>query len=219
MAPVTPRVALAKLRARRGFSILELLVSLGILLALFAIALPIVAWTARLAPIESAREQVNAIVQQSAAHARSTGRPIELHLVEYNAKQILRARWFDPTAEDDALLTIGQSWARWNLPSDVRAFDDIAYDEFRDSIGPFSSAPPEDAPRVSVPPIRFAIALPDGTMVVGDALTLRMTDPRTNKAWHGRVDAWSAAVAWTQLDETVAPVVETPQKQAPKAAP
>jgi prepilin-type N-terminal cleavage/methylation domain-containing protein len=194
----------------RGLTLIELMIALGLVLALSAIVLPISSWLLRIGVLEGARDGVEAILLQSRARARLEGRAIEVRFVDGR----LEARWFDPTAwlqDDDDFSSdrsievfdfeegedsrmILEGWARRRLPPevDLRLLD--AYLLERDS---YQVGMPEETVLSPIgaldpagpPPIRIAVFLPDGGALQGESLVLSMEDAPPLQL---EVDPWTA---------------------------
>ncbi len=178
----------------RGLTLIEILVALGLLLALSALVLPVTSWAFRLGALESARDGVEAIILRSRAEARLDGRAIELGFVDGR----FEARWFDPSTasldediESDWLAAVEVDatdleedfrilapWARRPLVPGI-AF--VPLEEFlleRSSFEPFGvdeDEPPAFENDLDMPTgfLRIAVFLPDGGALIGDGFVLR----------------------------------------------
>ena len=195
---------------RRGLTLIEILVALGLLLALSALVLPISSWAFRLGSLESARDGVEAIILRSRAEARLEGRAIELGFVDGR----FEARWFDPSAvapdedfesewladvEFDAAdpeedFRISASWSRRALAPGITFLFLDAYLLERDAFEPFDLAddePPsfESDPYQPTGFMRIAVFLPDGGALVGRPFVLREEGSPPMRV---EIDPWSA---------------------------
>ena len=113
----------------RGLTLIEILIAVGIVVALSAIVLPIASWSFRLRPLEGARDGIESVVLQARAHARIEGRAIEVRLLDGR----LEARWFDATSEptgDDP----------YGFGGDTPEEGTGEFDEFDDSMIPMTWA-------------------------------------------------------------------------------
>ena len=101
MAPVDP----IQRAHSRGLTLFEVLIALGIVLALSAVVLPVGVWALRLGSLESARDGVEAVMLQARASARLEGRPIQVHV----RGSRIEARWFDATILDSESIAPGDT--------------------------------------------------------------------------------------------------------------
>jgi len=183
----------------RGLTLIEILIAVGIVIALSAIVLPIASWSFRLRPLDSARDGVESVILQARAHARIEGRPVEVRLLGRR----LEARWFDAgtasssgsddgrmIAGDDAFDSdlessfdqrIGMSWARRLLPEGIecRTLEEHrALLEDRDLLGlegielPVDESPDFDPDALAPDPLPLAVLLADGGALALDPVVL-----------------------------------------------
>jgi prepilin-type N-terminal cleavage/methylation domain-containing protein len=169
-------------RVSRGLTLIEILVALGIVVALASLVFPTLSWMSRFRSLEIAREDVEALYLRARAHAAVNGRPIEIHL----SGSDLEADWFDARAmfsEDGEPSEGGPSFpmATW---SRVRLHDDITYltgsatsfDE-GDANSSFPAFESEksvfDETETRTTPVLLAILLPDGTAISRERLVLK----------------------------------------------
>lgn len=183
----------------RGLTLIEILIAVGIVVALSAIVLPIASWSFRLRPLEGARDGIESVVLQARAHARIEGRPVEVRLLDGR----LEARWFDVTsastgddpdgfdqsapeegggefdAVDDSMIPM--TWARRALPEGIEFLpldEHMERLESRDAFGFESIDDGIEAsggfdPSVLDPiPLRLAVLLPDGGALVLEPVVL-----------------------------------------------
>ena len=179
----------------RGLTLFEVLIALGIILALSAIVLPIASWSLRLGSLESARDGVEAVLLQSRASARLEGRAIEVLARDGR----IEARWFDPanglpetnaievddftslaatleeSVDSDELL-IGDPWARRRLPVDITLLD---LDDYLSSLedsdvfgSPVGDLMPDEFVSTGDAYLRLGVFLPNGGALVGQTLVL-----------------------------------------------
>ena len=180
----------------RGLTLIEILIAVGIVIALSAIALPIASWSFRLRPLDSARDGVESVVLQARALARIEGRPVEVRLTGRR----LEARWFDarsasfdgtddaraadiaaptePEAEPLDDRRIGMSWARRLLPEEIegRTLEEhLLLIEDQDPFGldiPFEESTGFDPEALEPDPLRIGVLLADGGALALDPVVL-----------------------------------------------
>lgn len=183
----------------RGLTLIEILIAVGIVVALSAIVLPIASWSFRLRPLEGARDGIESVVLQARAHARLEGRAIEVRLLDGR----LESRWFDVASEpvnddpigsgadivddeadrfdefDDSMIPM--TWARRALPEEIEFLpleEHMDRLESRDAFG-FESiddgiegSDAFDASFLEPTPLRLAVLLPDGGALVLEPVVL-----------------------------------------------
>ena len=182
---------------QRGLTLIEVLIALGILLALTAVVLPTAAWALRMRALESARDGVEATLLQARAHARLNGRSVEVSVIGDR----LEAKWFDPssggvesegntelTLEDD--LRIPVSWASRRMPAEIQV---MSLREYQENLDPLeeSSANSYQPPGIAVDtvlPMRLAVLLSDGGALSGTPVVLVGED---GEALLVKVDPWT----------------------------
>jgi len=177
-------------RMRRGVSLVELLVGIGVVLAIAAIVIP---WTAGWLggrELDNAEDGLAMQMVMARAAAREEGRPVEVVAESDAAGSRIKARWM-PRGEDDASgagrdaaqgSPINASWASMKLPQGVRvalgiepAFETSAS---RDAFDDFPSAGDEDpfsggSGELGARGQTLAIFLPDGTVFFAPIFMLR----------------------------------------------
>ena len=174
----------------RGLTLIEVLIALGIVLALTAIVLPTASWAMRMRVLEGARDGIESMILQARAHARLNGRSIEVLVTSDR----FEARWFDPTGDslagegsgdfrDAREWRIPAPWARRRLPREIVV---QSWRTFREQIDPLEDH--EDAEDPSKP-IRLAILLPDGGALSGTTIVLLAEN---GDALRVEVDPWTA---------------------------
>ena len=188
----------------RALTLIEVLIALGIVLALSVVVLPLSSWAFSLRALESARDGMEAIILQSRAHARLSARAVEVRVVGNR----LEARFFDPAIdftdapeERDSISaiesfdetgiderTITDPWARRRLPMEVEAVSWEDYLLLREQADGLESAwmdPFQGQDDISM---RIAVLLPDGGALVGEPIILLGPD---GGALRINVDSWT----------------------------
>lgn len=193
----------------RGLTLIEVLVALGLVLALAALVLPLTTWMSRLGGLESTRDDIEAILLQARATARFDGRPVEVRL----EGDRLLARWFDPAAEIDTLTfefpegvepppleeatwaaepdVLPEPWARRRLAPGIEATDLETHRAALENENIDPSFPAEDplTPDEAAPSHRLAVMLPDGGALVAPPLVFSDGE---GAAFMLEVDPWTA---------------------------
>ncbi len=182
--------------AQRGFSLLEILIGLGIVIAVAAIAVPWTMGWLGTRELDNAEDGLTMQMMMARAAAREEGRPVEV-VAEYDGKASrVNARWM-LSGEDSAPTRTGRgranggtadeidaSWASMQLPRGVRIALGLESAEQSDAdLAPVSRvAPARDEPeaQADVPAGQqtLAIFLPDGTVFFAPVFMLR-TDAGT----------------------------------------
>jgi len=134
------------MRGRRGLTIIEMLVVLGVLVALVSLALPAFGGWLDSARIDSAVAQIGGAVQMGRQIARDSGKPAALIAADSAAGAFLTIE----TGKGEGGRIVGQ------LPKEFAVRDDV-----RASFESKSSEPK---------PARLALCLPDGTVDAGSAV-------------------------------------------------
>lgn len=204
----SPRTEAEQIRRDRGLTILELLVVIGIVLALGALALPFTLRELDQRREAEAFDRFGLLCRMARADARASGVPVLLRVDETGA--ILEARRLDPRSdgvatfvpadpdedlplfdgmeEDDSSL-VPAPWARLELPDGCRCEpppDPDAADPFSfpgDMSDEFVEAFDDDAPSDGQPSpwetaTRIVLFLPDGA-----AVSTRPFGVRTRAGW------------------------------------
>ena len=167
---------------RRGFTILELLVSIGILLLLAAIALPY-AWSALgRHELDAGEDHLTMQLVMARAAAREEGQAVEIvALSDGEGAETLQARFFATTpatseaADDedaghaDGEACIRASWARWTLPDGMTL--DIQFAAQTDDDDEDEDAKSKETASGTR---TVALFLPDGTALIAPTLVLAM---------------------------------------------
>ncbi len=172
---------------RRGFTILEIIVSISILLLLAGIALPYAwGWLGR-HELDAGEDQLTMQLIMARAAAREEGKPVELVARERaDGSATLEARFLDVSGDAegrdelaetdegaDGEACIEASWARWTLPSGMTLDIQLASsgDESEED---FAEDEADSSTVVGMGfPIRLvALFLPDGSALIAPTLIL-----------------------------------------------
>ena len=214
-------------RSRFGFTILELLVVLGILVALFGVALPFMVDGLSRRQGDAVREQVAVMIRRAVSMARVEGVAIEVVCGPDGDR--IDARLFEPVAggfsdigevsmfdetddfDDEAGRRIGATWARIRFDSDVRCLPiaEIGNEETdsMDDVGGSFEATPVDLPSDVGwgTETRLAVALPDGTVVQLKPFSIQVG----GKTSICRIDALAGRADWIRPSATAGPSTRT----------
>ena len=171
---------------RRGLTLLETLIAIGLVLALAALSFPALIGLLDQRRFDGAGDQLGELLRLARAHAQATGEPVEV-LYEPEPR-VVRARVFrlddaasgtDPADDELPLFdaedaptpetVIPDGWAHRVLPDGVHlarrppAADDVetGWSELDDRAPDPVRLPSED------PPFRLAVFLPDGSALLG----------------------------------------------------
>ena len=215
-------------RARRALTLIELLIVLGVLLAMAALALPAMHEALERRRFEGAVDDVVGSLRLARSHARIEAATVEVLLVEADTGgQWLVARRVDLTElsavegdDGDAIEPIAESWARRRIDAEL-AIDATAAgaSDDADQAGSIDRAGAgDDEPRtrdaLSEPepaddgargrPRRVALFAADGSAPVASTIDLRGADGRVATV---RVNPWTGLASLVgapqrQLDET-----------------
>jgi len=154
---------------RRGFTLIELLVAVALLLAISAVAVPVLVTSLDDGGYDATVELTKAALLRARAHAQATGRPVE---VVYRADPPrVETRAFDPATgglEDEELgEMVAEDWAYRLLASGAR-LTRVAPPEQADALASplFDSEPPEEEDDAL--PLRLAVYLPDGSAMLAE---------------------------------------------------
>ena len=184
-------------RVSRGLTLIEILIALGLVVALAALVLPTLSWMSRFRPLDSACQDVEALCLRARAHAAVNGRPIQIRVRGSN----LEADWleiealsFDAADSIEAVDELNDSdvssetsdplptWSRLRLQDGVRclarsSFVSETVDESSAMSDVMSDSSPlgESIDRTTL----LVIFLPDGTAISRDDLVLVDDSGRT----------------------------------------
>lgn len=170
-------------RTRRGVSLIELLVGIGIVLAVAAVVIP---WTAGWLggrELDHAEDGLAMQMVMARAAAREEGRPVEVVAERDGSGSRVKARWMSH-GEDDAARgevvrngSIDASWASMQLPQGVRVALGIesAFETSPslDAAVPFAGESLDEAEEIGARGQTLAIFLPDGTVFFAPIFMLR----------------------------------------------
>ena len=157
---------------RRGITLLELLLAIGLMLALAGLVLPAVFSGLNERAFASSAEVVQSQLLLARAHAQMTGRPVE---VTYDDRPpSVGARLFELTLEPDESPEITANWAHRALVDGIRITDQPPEGE---------SETPDDQQA-----IRLAVYLPDGSALMGRAVWVHDEHGRRGRLW---VNPWT----------------------------
>lgn len=166
-------------RVRRGLSLVELLVAIGVVLAIAAIVIP---WTAGWLggrELDNAEDNLAVQMMMARAAAREEGRPVEVVAEFDGVSSRVNARWMapgedseaafersGPRDERDGVSSIDASWASVKLPHGVCVALGLADQGARASRDDASASGASNGGTI-------AIFLPDGTVFFAPVFMLR----------------------------------------------
>ena len=217
-------------RVSRGLTLIEILVALGIVVALAALVLPTLSWMSRFRPLDTASEDVQALYLRARAHAAVNGRPVQITLSRFD----LEADWFevetlsfddsddsdvpsDVDADESKTAFPLATWSRLGLLDDVRyqprsRFLSESSEEASSWSGSDVRDPAFDDPADSA--VLLTILLPDGTAISREQLVLSDDMGRTRSIL---IDELTGRVIITESD-AMPSVNEGPESES-EAAP
>ena len=181
--------SLSRRTRRTGFSMIELLVGIGIVLAVAAIAVPwTMGWLGR-RELDNAEDGLTMQMMMARAAAREEGRPVEV-VAEFDGTQSrINARWMLGAGGESARRSsrrdrsefsldggtgdgsIDASWASMQLPRGVRIALGLERADAAEDAVTRADAPADDA--VAGNGQTLAIFLPDGTVFFAPIFMLR----------------------------------------------
>ena len=184
-------------RVSRGLTLIEILIALGLVVALAALVLPTLSWLSRFRPLDSACQDVEALCLRARAHAAVNGRPIQIRLLGSD----LEADWlevealsFDDAGGIDAVDAVDEfdvssetsdplpTWSRLRLQDGVRCLARSSLvSEAADESSAMTDVMSQSSPLgESIDRTTFlVILLPDGTAISRDDLVLVDESGRT----------------------------------------
>ena len=183
---------------RRGLTLLEMLVAISLLVAIAAIAIPVLVRSLDDGTYDTTVEVTMGQLLLARAHAQATGLSVEVVYRTEPAR--VEARVFDPATggldEEDRGAIIAEGWAYRPLAGGVRFTREAPLDDAASAAGqtpPFTLDPADEAL------LRLAIYLPDGSAVLSEPVWIVATGGRRGQLsvnpWSGlpRVSASPAA--------------------------
>lgn len=226
----------------RGLTLLELLVAISLVAALAALSAPVLDRALSDRAFASAGQMVEQHLLLARAHAQALRQPVEV-VFDAGARR-LRCRWFEagrrllddeagPTAEppefasggsspgDEVPESIPEPWAIQFLPGSATITDRSPAAEEGDPLESSLMPLPEDAPDAAPAPLRLAVFLPDGSILLGAPSWLRDGDGRAAtlaiNPFTGvpRVDDGAAPPARDDAAPTEAPPTSAPAEDFP----
>lgn len=177
MSVVRTRGALR--RARAGLSIIELLIAIGVVLALAAVVAPWTMGWLGTRELDNAEDNLTMQMMMARAAAREEGRPVEVVAQRDGASSTVNARWMlaredggddafersGPRDGDQSPSSINAPWARVRLPHGISVAGD--------GVGRADEPRSGDAGSDHGVPQTLAIFLPDGTVFFAPIFMLR----------------------------------------------
>ena len=201
---------------RRGLTLLELLIAIGLVVALGALVFPTMMGRQRQRTFDSTIQIIRDQLLLARAHAQATGEPVEV--MYYSEAPHVEARMFRPeraasrfgdadgsaamldfSEEPDEDLLIPEGWAYRHLaegvqitrtpPQEIEDGYDDSFGSFDDDLGAYF----DDASASLVqdqPPriIRLAVFLPDGSALLGEGVWVVDNDGRARRI---EVNPWT----------------------------
>ncbi|MEY4117288.1 MAG: hypothetical protein RLZZ116_616 [Planctomycetota bacterium] len=173
-------------RVRRGLSIVELLVAIGVVIAISAIVIPWSAGWLGGRELDNAEDNLAMQMMMARAAAREEGRPVEVVAEFDGVSSRVKARWMEAgddagfarsgprdeagqDAPDDPDSAIDANWASVKLPHGVRVALGLAADREASAKQPVDDAELLPSARGET----IAIFLPDGTVFFAPVFMLR----------------------------------------------
>lgn len=203
---------------RRGLTLLELLIVIGLVVALGAIVLPAMTGVQSQRAFDSTVQIIRDQLLLARAHAQLTATPVEV--IYYSRSPRVEARLFSPDLQasasqfvdadgsddwaqgdplmldeqDEDELVIGEAWAYRHLAQDVRITStppQDAVDDFDDAFGSFDDFDDQRQlfdPNEQPHAIRLAVFLPDGSALLGEPVWVIDNDGRVGRL---EVNPWT----------------------------
>lgn len=201
---------------RRGMTLLELLIAIGLVVALGALVFPTMMGRQRQRSFDSTIQIIRDQLLLARAHAQATGVPVEV--MYYSDAPHIEVRMFRPERaaarfgdadgsavmldsgeEPDEDLLIPEGWAYRHLAEGVqitRTPPQELQDGYDDSFGSFYDELEADfddasaSPALDQPPrtIRLAVFLPDGSALLGEGVWVVDDDGRSRRI---EVNPWT----------------------------
>lgn len=221
-------------RVSRGLTLIEILVALGIVVALAALVLPTLSWMSRFRPLDTACEDVQALYLRARAHAAVNGRPVQITLSRFD----LEADWFevetfslddsdvpgDVDADASKTALPLATWSRVGLQDDVRYQPrSRVLSAASEESSSWSGSGPSDPAFEDVidTAVLLAILLPDGTVISREQLVLSDETGRTRSILidelTGRVIITEPDVMPSENEEPASESEEAPLRDLPES--
>lgn len=198
---------------RRGFTLLELLIAIGLVLGIGALVWPAMMNSQRSRIFDSVVEIVRDQLLLARAFAQASGKPVEV--IYLNDPPRIEARMFEPILramqEDDDLTTIelddeqledsiiAEAWAYRNLANKVHISNKPQQDDGGDDLYEFGDFSDDDFfdPELEPQPqlIRLAIFLSDGSALLGNPFWIIDSDGRQGRI---AVNPWTGIAGYEQ---------------------
>ncbi len=201
---------------RRGLTLLELLIAIGLVVALGALVVPTMMGRHRQRAFDSTAQIIRDQLLLARAHAQATGAPVEV--MDYSEAPHIEARMFRPERaasrfgdadgsaamlrfgeEPDEDLLIPEGWAYRHLaegvqvtktpPQELQDGYDDPFGSFDDDLGAdFDDASASLVPDQPPRTIRLAVFLPDGSALLGEGVWVVDNDGRARRI---EVNPWT----------------------------
>jgi type II secretory pathway pseudopilin PulG len=168
---------------RRGLSIVEILIAIGIVIAIAAVAVPWTLGWLGSRELDDAGDRIAMQMLMARAAAREEGRAVEVVASDSDGQRSIEARWIDLSASDDGegisagdFLTndgfpqssIDAEWASFSLPNGMSLAVDAVSDEDASS-----EDGADEVAEGSFTGQTLALFLPDGTVLTAPIFMLR----------------------------------------------
>lgn len=227
----------SSLLRHRGFSLVEILIVIGIVIAIAAVALPwSLGWLGS-RELDDAGDRIAMQMLMARAAAREEGRAVEVVASDTDGQRSIEARWIDLSTSDDSEVvsrgdlwtrdglpqsSIDAEWASFSLPNGMSLAVDAANgDESADEQSENNAAAGTDGALAGQ---TLALFLPDGTVLMAPVFLLR-TDAGIARAM--RVDRATGRARVVEeskrpdsdLEEFVRPEFDLPAEAADPSAP
>ncbi|MCZ6835446.1 MAG: prepilin-type N-terminal cleavage/methylation domain-containing protein [Planctomycetota bacterium] len=174
---------------RSGFSLLELLIALSLILAMAALTMPVVSRTLAARDFDSTVDRLTHQLRLARAQAQVSGRAVEVICTPDSGR--IEARYFDAqqfeadVMSDDFASRESMESNHEGVDSDSTAIPDgwarsIVKGAFKLSTMPPQSDDDSDSP-IGIETVRLAIFMPDGSAIMSEPIWLRDADGRSGK--------------------------------------
>lgn len=221
----------------RGFSLVEILIVIGIVIAMAAVALPwSLGWLGS-RELDDAGDRIAMQMLMARAAAREEGRAVEVVASDTDGQRSIEARWIDFSTSDDSEVisrgdlwtrdglpqsSIDAEWASYSLPNGMSLAVDAANDD--ESVDEQAEGNTAAAADGALAGQTLALFLPDGTVLMAPVFLLR-TDAGIARAM--RVDRATGRARVVEeskrpdsdLEEFVRPEFDLPDEASDPSAP